>query len=305
MQVQPRSENDPGRLVATPELLTVKENIDVNAAWELEEVPMENVEMDDDYDIDHSDIEKTLQWTGFMLLILVFLQPVRVAAQRVVLGLHLAIGKHFKSELVGYHTDDDDVLELWMLLMEADLKHGLEHAANRNNGNGNENRNGNENDNGNGSHDSGGGNRKTLHTARGNRVVECQVKYTTCTLLGGTLTWWNSHVRIVRHDATYEMTWKSLMKMMIEAYYPRSEIKKLEIELWSLTVKGVPLPAADQRTLPCFAYGNQWHYHSEWSRLNNQNYGNQTKNGEARGRVYALEGRVADQDPNNTTYDDA
>ncbi|GJT68834.1 hypothetical protein Tco_1020314 [Tanacetum coccineum] len=39
------------------------------------------------------------------------------------------LGKHFKSGLVGYHVIDDDVLELWMLLMEADLKHGLEHVV--------------------------------------------------------------------------------------------------------------------------------------------------------------------------------
>ncbi|GJV32943.1 hypothetical protein Tco_1393343 [Tanacetum coccineum] len=98
-------------------------------------------------------------------------------------------------------------------------------------------------DNVNGSHDSGSGNRRTLHTARGctykeflncqslnfkgieravrlahwfekmksvfhisNCDVECQVKYAICTLLGSALTWWNSH--------------------------------KLEIELWNLTVKG-------------------------------------------------------------------
>ncbi|GJT21783.1 hypothetical protein Tco_0891720 [Tanacetum coccineum] len=41
----------------------------------------------------------------------------------------------------------------------------------------------------------------------------------------------------VGHEATYEMTWKSLMKMMTEAYCPGSEIKKLETELWNLTVK--------------------------------------------------------------------
>ncbi|GJU45761.1 hypothetical protein Tco_1203027 [Tanacetum coccineum] len=41
----------------------VKENIDVNTAWELEEVQVENFEMDDDYDIDHSNTEKTLQWS--------------------------------------------------------------------------------------------------------------------------------------------------------------------------------------------------------------------------------------------------
>ncbi|GKB38606.1 hypothetical protein Tco_0883548 [Tanacetum coccineum] len=73
----------------------------------------------------------------------------------------------------------------------------LAYEANRNSGNGN--------DNGNGSHDSGGGSGRPLHTARG------------CTTVG--------------HDAAYEMTWKSLMKMMTEAYYPRNEIQKLENEL--------------------------------------------------------------------------
>ncbi|GJW12965.1 hypothetical protein Tco_1578792 [Tanacetum coccineum] len=38
-------------------------------------------------------------------------------------------GKYFKSILVGYHADDDDGLELWMLLMEADLEHGLENVV--------------------------------------------------------------------------------------------------------------------------------------------------------------------------------
>ncbi|GKG59498.1 reverse transcriptase domain-containing protein, partial [Tanacetum coccineum] len=54
----------------------------------------------------------------------------------------------------------------------------------------------------------------------------------------GALTWWNSHVRTVGHDAAYEMSWKDLMKMMTEAYCPRNEIQKLESELWNLTVKG-------------------------------------------------------------------
>ncbi|GJS81030.1 hypothetical protein Tco_0747571 [Tanacetum coccineum] len=45
-----------------------------------------------------------------------------------------------------------------------------------------------------------------------NCVVECQVK-------------------TVGHDAGYEMTWKSLMKMMTEAYCQRNEIQKLENEL--------------------------------------------------------------------------
>ncbi|GKE48319.1 reverse transcriptase domain-containing protein [Tanacetum coccineum] len=141
-----------------------------------------------------------------------------------------------------------------------------DYETNRNNGNGN--------DNGNGSHDSRGGGGRTPHTAHvctykeflncqplnfkgtegavglaywfekidsvfhiSNCTVECQVKYATCTLLGGALTWWNSHVRTVGHDAAYGMPWKTLMKMMTENYCPRNEIKKLEIELWNLVVK--------------------------------------------------------------------
>ncbi|GKC45158.1 hypothetical protein Tco_1062880 [Tanacetum coccineum] len=113
----------------------------------------------------------------------------------------------------------------------------LNYKANWNNRNGNANGN----DNRNVSHDSGSG--RTLHTAHGctykeflncqplnfkgtervvglahlfdkmesvfhiiNCAVECQVKYAPCTLLGD--------------------------------YYSRSEVKKLEIELWNLTVKG-------------------------------------------------------------------
>ncbi|GJR25724.1 reverse transcriptase domain-containing protein [Tanacetum coccineum] len=101
----------------------------------------------------------------------------------------------------------------------------LTYKANRNSGN----VIGNGNDNGNGIHDSGSGSRRRLHTARGctykellncqprnfkgtveavglaqwfekmesvfhisNCDVEGQVKYATCTLLNGALTWWNS-----------------------------------------------------------------------------------------------------------------
>ncbi|GJX42130.1 reverse transcriptase domain-containing protein [Tanacetum coccineum] len=220
-----------------------------------------------------------------------------------------------------------------------------------------------------------------------------ELKYVTFTLLGCALTWWNSHVRTVGHDAAYGMLWKTLMKMMTEAYYPRTEIKKPKmlqeaIELATslieqkvrnyaagqadnkkrmdnnlrdnnvqqlpykrqdvaraytvrlsekkkyagtlplcnkcklhhngpCTIKCTsckrvchitrdcrsPTTAGDQRTLTCYECGNQGHYRSECPRLKNQNCGNQTRNGEARGRVYAMGGGEADQDPNNTTDD--
>nr|GEV86788.1 putative reverse transcriptase domain-containing protein [Tanacetum cinerariifolium] len=44
---------------------------------------------------------------------------------------------------------------------------------------------------------------------------------------------------IVGHNAAYGIPWKALMKMMTEAYCSMSKIKKLEFELWNLTVKGI------------------------------------------------------------------
>ncbi|GKA34081.1 putative reverse transcriptase domain-containing protein [Tanacetum coccineum] len=49
---------------------------------------------------------------------------------------------------------------------------------------------------------------------------------------------WNSHVKTVGHDTAYGMPWKTLMKMMTDKYCPRGEIKKLEIKIWNLKVKG-------------------------------------------------------------------
>ncbi|GKA46458.1 putative reverse transcriptase domain-containing protein [Tanacetum coccineum] len=111
---------------------------------------------------------------------------------------------------------------------------------------------------GDGSHNSDIGTRGTVHTPRTEGVVvfpvvsrrmgfmfhisncamENQVKFATCTFLRNALTWWNSHMKTVTQDVAYAMDWKALKKMMTDKYYPRGEIKKLEIELWNLKVKG-------------------------------------------------------------------
>ncbi|GKA51431.1 reverse transcriptase domain-containing protein [Tanacetum coccineum] len=82
-----------------------------------------------------------------------------------------------------------------------------------------------------------------------NCTVENQIKFSTCTLLGVALTWWNSHVRTVGHDVAYAMTWTDLKKKMTDKYCPRSEIKKLEVELWNLKVKGTDVLSYNQRFL--------------------------------------------------------
>ncbi|GKE30720.1 putative reverse transcriptase domain-containing protein, partial [Tanacetum coccineum] len=58
---------------------------------------------------------------------------------------------------------------------------------------------------------------------------------------------WNSHVWAVGHDIAYEMPWKTLKKMMTDKYCPRSEIKKLETEMWNLKVKGTDVMSYNQR----------------------------------------------------------
>nr|GEZ72758.1 hypothetical protein [Tanacetum cinerariifolium] len=80
-----------------------------------------------------------------------------------------------------------------------------------------------------------------------NCAAENQVKFATCTLHSVALTWWNTHVQTVGHEATYGMSWKTLMKMMTDKYCPQNEIRKLEMELWELKVKGTDLASYTQR----------------------------------------------------------
>ncbi|GJQ98884.1 putative reverse transcriptase domain-containing protein [Tanacetum coccineum] len=80
-----------------------------------------------------------------------------------------------------------------------------------------------------------------------NCSVENQIKFSTCTLLVGALTWWNSHVMTVTHDVAYAMTWVDLRKKMTDKYCPRNEMKKLEAELWNLKVIGTDVVKYNQR----------------------------------------------------------
>ncbi|GJX48796.1 putative reverse transcriptase domain-containing protein [Tanacetum coccineum] len=79
-----------------------------------------------------------------------------------------------------------------------------------------------------------------------NCTVENQVKFATCSLHPVALTRWNTHVKTVGHDAAYGMPWKTHMKMMTDKYCPRNEIKKLEMKIWDLKVKGTDLTSYTQ-----------------------------------------------------------
>nr|GFB46663.1 hypothetical protein [Tanacetum cinerariifolium] len=80
-----------------------------------------------------------------------------------------------------------------------------------------------------------------------NCTAKNQIKFATCTLYSVALTWWNTHVQAVGHESAYGMSWKTLMKMMTDKYCPRNEIRKLEMEIWELKVKGTDLASYTQR----------------------------------------------------------
>ncbi|GJX36767.1 ribonuclease H-like domain-containing protein [Tanacetum coccineum] len=77
------------------------------------------------------------------------------------------------------------------------------------------------------SHDLGTGSRRTERAAQSvfhisNCTVTCQIKFATYTLLSSALTWWNSQVKTVGHDAAYRMPWKTLKKDDDSQILPKS-----------------------------------------------------------------------------------
>ncbi|GJX50607.1 putative reverse transcriptase domain-containing protein, partial [Tanacetum coccineum] len=73
-----------------------------------------------------------------------------------------------------------------------------------------------------------------------NYATDSQVKFATCTLVDGALTWWNSHVQTIGINEAYGMPWKDLTKQMIEELSllcPRmvpEEEDKIKRHIWGL-----------------------------------------------------------------------
>nr|GEX26415.1 hypothetical protein [Tanacetum cinerariifolium] len=106
-----------------------------------------------------------------------------------------------------------------------------------------------------------------------------QVRFSTCTLLDATLTWWNSQIRTLGPEA-YAMTWEVLKKKMTDKYYPQRELKKLEIELLNLKRDGKETPKGNG----CFKCGASGHFKRDCPKLKNKN----GRNTNAQGWVYAV-----------------
>ncbi|GJU86425.1 putative reverse transcriptase domain-containing protein [Tanacetum coccineum] len=93
-----------------------------------------------------------------------------------------------------------------------------------------------------------------------------QVKYASCTLQNGALTWWNSHKRTVGTDAAYAMSWKALMKLMTEVYCLRNEIQEMETRV-IVAATTQRAPVKNQRVVAYFGCGGQGYYKSDCPKL--------------------------------------
>nr|GEY95800.1 reverse transcriptase domain-containing protein [Tanacetum cinerariifolium] len=93
--------------------------------------------------------------------------------------------------------------------------------------------------NGNDSYDSRTGSRRIERTTRECTYTEF-LKYQPMNFKG-------TEGVVVGQDAAHNIPWGTLIKMMAAKYCPQNEIKKLEIEIWKLKVKGTNMTSYTQR----------------------------------------------------------
>ncbi|KAJ9557239.1 hypothetical protein OSB04_011853 [Centaurea solstitialis] len=65
-----------------------------------------------------------------------------------------------------------------------------------------------------------------------------KVQYAACLLQGRALTWWNTQIQTRGREATNQISWEDFKKMLKDEFCPRSEMQKLEAELWHHEMKG-------------------------------------------------------------------
>ncbi|GKC38941.1 reverse transcriptase domain-containing protein [Tanacetum coccineum] len=71
-----------------------------------------------------------------------------------------------------------------------------------------------------------------------NCAEENKVTFATSTLTNDALSWWNAYAQPIRIEQANKITWTELKRLLINKYYPRTKIKKMEDEFYNLVVKG-------------------------------------------------------------------
>ncbi|GJR36896.1 reverse transcriptase domain-containing protein [Tanacetum coccineum] len=67
---------------------------------------------------------------------------------------------------------------------------------------------------------------------------ENKVTFATGTLTDDALSWWNAYAQPMGIEQANQITWTELKRLLTNKYCPRTEIRKMEEELYNLSVKG-------------------------------------------------------------------
>ncbi|GJW49310.1 reverse transcriptase domain-containing protein [Tanacetum coccineum] len=74
--------------------------------------------------------------------------------------------------------------------------------------------------------------------SRSRCAKENKVTFATSTLTDDALSWWNAYAHPIGIEQANQIIWTELKRLLINKYYPRTEIRKMEEELYNLIVKG-------------------------------------------------------------------
>ncbi|GKD82547.1 reverse transcriptase domain-containing protein, partial [Tanacetum coccineum] len=74
--------------------------------------------------------------------------------------------------------------------------------------------------------------------SRSKCAKENKVTFATSTLTDDALSWWNACPQPMGVDQANQITWTELKRLLTNKYYPRTKVRKMEDELYNLTIKG-------------------------------------------------------------------
>ncbi|GJZ20474.1 reverse transcriptase domain-containing protein, partial [Tanacetum coccineum] len=74
--------------------------------------------------------------------------------------------------------------------------------------------------------------------SRSRCAEENKVTFATSTLTDDALSWWNAYTQTMGIEQANQITWTELKRLMTNKYCPRTDIRKMEEELYNLIVKG-------------------------------------------------------------------
>nr|GEZ04916.1 reverse transcriptase domain-containing protein [Tanacetum cinerariifolium] len=74
--------------------------------------------------------------------------------------------------------------------------------------------------------------------SRSNCAEENKVAFAIGTLTNDSLSWWNAYAQPIGIEQANRITWTELKRLLTNKYCPRTEIKKMKVEFYNLSVKG-------------------------------------------------------------------